>query len=68
MYMHRGKKIRVFLFGDYEFECHMVGITGAQGPYNYMSVYERACLHARVCVRVRAQFKLCYEIPCTRHG
>ena len=33
MHQYRGKKIRVFLFGDYEFECRMVGITGAQGKF-----------------------------------
>ena len=28
---HRGKSVRVFLFGDYEFQCRMYGISGAQG-------------------------------------
>ena len=27
----RGKKIRLFVFGDYEFLCKMYGISGASG-------------------------------------
>ena len=27
--------MRLFLFGDYEFECRMYGITGAQGRSVY---------------------------------
>ena len=27
----RGKKLRVFVFGDYEFLCKMYGISGASG-------------------------------------
>ena len=33
MHQYRGKKIRDYLFGDYEFECRMVGITGDQGKF-----------------------------------
>lgn len=29
----RGKRIRVFLFGDYEFLCRIVGISGPTGKY-----------------------------------
>ena len=31
LHTYRGNRIRLFLFGDYEFECRMFGITGAQG-------------------------------------
>ena len=31
--MHRGKKVRVFLCGDYQFMCHMFGLSGASGMY-----------------------------------
>ena len=37
-YKHRGKSIRIFLFGDYEFLCHMYGLTGAQGN-NHNTMY-----------------------------
>ena len=40
---HRGKRVRVFLFGNYEFQCRMYGITGAQGlmlhAYVHMWMY-----------------------------
>ena len=29
--VNRGRKFRVFLSGDYEFQCHMYGISGAAG-------------------------------------
>ena len=29
----RGKRIRVFLFGDYEFLCRILGISGPTGKY-----------------------------------
>lgn len=31
MYNYRGKTIRVFLSGDYEFLCNMFGLSGASG-------------------------------------
>ena len=32
--MCRGKKVKVFLCGDYEFLCRMFGLSGASGTYN----------------------------------
>ena len=29
--MLRERRLRLFLFGDYELECHLYGITGATG-------------------------------------
>ena len=31
MCFNRGKKVRVFLSGDYEFLCHLFGLSGASG-------------------------------------
>lgn len=28
---NRGKRVRIFLNGDYEFLCHMFGLSGASG-------------------------------------
>eukprot|EP00117_Sycon_ciliatum_P014856 scpid42267/ scgid14944/ len=33
----KGKKLRVFLFGDYEFQCHVFGLSGPSGV--------RPCIH-----------------------
>ena len=33
LFNFRGKKTRVFVFGDYEFLCALYGITGANGMY-----------------------------------
>ena len=34
----RGKKLRVFVFGDYEFLCKMYGISGASGKIETTSL------------------------------
>ena len=37
-----GKRFRVFVFGDYEFQCHMYGLSGAQGN---QSDYQQKYVH-----------------------
>ena len=45
---HRGKKIRVFLFGDYEYMGKMYGISGASGKSTLQKTYTPPTVHVHV--------------------
>ena len=35
----RGKKVRVFICGDYEFLCKLYGLSGASGNKNFKYIF-----------------------------
>ena len=46
--------MRLFLFGDYEFECRMYGITGAQGRSVYTTYSTCTCSYTVIRTNVHA--------------
>ena len=38
---HRGKRIRIFLFGDYQFLCKAYGISGASGTDTWLKICKK---------------------------
>ena len=46
IYLYSGHRIRIFMFGDYEFLCHMYGLSGASGLYTHIhALYQPSLLN-----------------------
>ena len=48
LFIPRGKKQVVFLFGDYEFLCKIYGIAGASGKYVHLVQFSSVHLLALI--------------------
>ena len=60
--LSRGKKMRLFLSGDYEFLCRMYGLSGASGQQTDIHVHIHVGRHCCLwCTVTRGEIKLSPE-------
>ena len=47
----RGKEVRTFVYGDYDFLCNMYSLSGASG----MNLHTNKIEHAHICISIKGR-------------